>query len=126
MVGKTEAARDFFHRTFGLTSQGCLTFSYHQALSCCLCAPSANLSRFYTQQHCKKLLPKRGLVRPDREKSLRAEWFAKPPESYRLFPIAMTPSRLDSRRSVGDRGPSSENWQLYYELLHTYEDSQGL
>ena len=97
--------------------------------SCCsTCADRATLSRFHTQQHCEEWLPQRGLVRPDRDKSLRAERFANPPNAIAYFRLLCycTPSRLDSRRSVGDRGPSSENWQLYYKLLHTYEDSQGL
>lgn len=47
-----------------------------------------------------------------------------PSERHRLFPIALH-SITFGQPTWGDRGPSSENWQLHYELLHTYKDSQG-
>lgn len=89
--------------------------------------------RFYTQQQCEEWLAQRKRVRPDQDQSLPAERFEYPREAYRFFAVAGATARSITYRQsallwVTEWGiwPSSENWQLYYKLRHTYGDYQLL
>lgn len=89
--------------------------------------------RFYTPGECSNWLSQLGRTKPDQDKALQTALFDYPKEAHGIF---VTTSWFARSFMLGKPvllwitewgiWPSSENWQLYYNLRHGAGDSRQL